>query len=527
MTKMTRLLRRVCVPVLLLLGSYAHAVSEFVGINTNEATHFDASVPFADLFRTSEPFRESPLSKGNVTYDAQGWVSHLNGGQAGTYFARWLPFDTLPRGNYTVRYDGKGKLAYVESAQLVASEPGRDVITFVPDRNKEISAGLVIQQSDPADPVRNIRITLPGGICRGNPFERVESANACGGSFLAFEDHAQEIVFNPDFLQFMRTFRTIRFMGMSGITRNPEESWAQRPNMQEATWGGREGSRGVPLEIMVMLANTLNANAWFNLPHQADDDYVRQYAQYVQANLRPSLKAYVEYSNEVWNSVFSQAQYVQQMGLREKLDSQTLYAGLKYYAKRSREIFQIWEQAFGGKGRLVRVLSGWAGNPAVTPVILKAADVYQHTDVFALAPYFYADQRTLEQAQGVDDVFSMMESDPHYSIDKVLQALDKHVELMKPYNVKLVAYEGGQHLVHYGTKSLKQPPNPLLLAANRDPRMEQAYIRLLQGFRKVGGSLFMAFSAPRINGHFGFWGIKEHINQPSAQAPKYRALMQF
>lgn len=524
----TSLLRLLCLSVLLLLGGAAHAASEFIGINTNEATHFDSSVPFVDLFRTAEPFRESPLTKGNVDTDPQGWVRSLNGGQAGSYFARWLPFDTLPRGNYVVRYEGTGKLAYQESAQLVSSAAGRDIIRFVPDQHGEISAALIIQQSDPTDPVRNIRITLPGGVCRGNPFARVENAGQCGsGQYLAFEEHAQEIVFNPDFLQFMRHFRTIRFMGMSGITRNPEQSWAQRPNMQEATWGGQYGERGVPLEIMVQLANTLNANAWFNLPHQADNDYVRQYAQYVKDNLKPNLKAYVEYTNEVWNSVFSQAQYVQQMGLREKLDEKTLYAGLKYYAKRSREIFQIWEQVFGGTGRLVRVVSGWANNPAVTPMILRYADVYKFTDVFAVAPYFYADQQQLMQAISVDDVFSLMNSDPHYSIDKVLEALNKQAELIKPYGVKLVAYEGGQHLVHYGTKSLKQPPNPLLMQANRDPRMEQAYIRLLTGFRKAGGVLFMAFSSPRINGHFGFWGIKEYISQPPEQAPKYRALMRF
>lgn len=527
MINLTRLLRLV-LPLLLLPGTTAHAASEFIGINTNEAVHFDSSAPFVDLFRTAEPFRESPLTRGNVDIDPQGWVRSLNGGQAGSYFARWLPFDTLPSGSYVVRYDGTGKLAYQESAQLVSAAPGRDVIRLVPDKNNEISAALLIQQSDPTDPLRNIRITLPGGICRGKPFERVESEGQCGGGqYLSFEEHAQEIVFNPDFLQFMRAFRTIRFMGMSGITRNPEQSWAQRPNMQEATWGGREGARGVPLEIMVKLANTLGANAWFNLPHQADNDYVRQYAQYVQANLRPNLKAYVEYTNEVWNSVFSQAQYVQQMGLREKLDSQTLYAGLKYYAKRSREIFQIWEQVFGGTDRLVRVLSGWANNPAVTPHILKYADVYKYTDVFAVAPYFYADQQRLMQAGSVNDVFSLIDSDPHYSIEQVLQAMDKQVELIKPYGVKLVAYEGGQHLVHYGTRSLKQPPNPLLLQANRDARMEQNYIKLISGFRKAGGALFMAFSAPRINGHFGFWGVKEHINQPPAQAPKYRALMRF
>ena len=113
-------------------------------------------------------------------------------------------------------------------------------------------------------------------------------------------------------------------------------------------------------------------------------------------------------------------------------------------------------------------------------------------------------------------------------VQKGLQQLKKHADFLRPYrNIQFCAYEGGQPLVHYGTKSKKQHPNPLLIAANRDPRMEQAYIQLLNGFKQVGGRLFMAFSSPRANAHFGFWGIKEHINQNPAQAPKYRAINRF
>lgn len=514
---------------LLFIASPAGAASNYIGINTNEAVHFDASVPFADLFRTAEPFRENKeFTKGNISYDANGWVRNLNGGQAGTWIVRWLPAGTLPTGNYTVSYEGSGSLSYKESATLVSQAPGRDTITFKPDSNGEISAGLVIEKSDPANPIRNIRVTLPGGICDNNPYQRVNAAGQCGGGkYLPFAEASAKVVFNPDYLNFMRQFRTVRFMNMSGITRNELQSWDKRPHLEEATWGGKEGERGVPLEIMVQLANTLNANPWFNLPHRADDNFVRQYAEYVKANLRPNLRAYVEYTNEAWNSVFSQAQYVQQMGARERLDSVPLNAGLKYYAKRSKEIFQIWEQVFGGKQQLVRVLSGWAGNPATTPLILKAFDVSKSTDVFALAPYFYADQDALMQANSVDDIFGLLNGNQRYSISQTLRLLDQHALFLEPYGVGLVAYEGGQHLVHYGTKSKKEHPNPLLIEANRDPRMEGAYIELLDGFRKAGGKLFMAFSSPRASAFYGSWGIKEHINQPPAEAPKYRALTRF
>ncbi|MEZ5449146.1 MAG: hypothetical protein R3E89_09160 [Thiolinea sp.] len=135
------------------------AASPFIGMNTNEAVWFDSSVPFVDLFRTAEPFKSNRYTKGNIQYDAQGWVSNLNGGQAGSYFVRWMPPAALPQGNYVVRYDGRGQLNYLESAQLVSRAPGRDIIRLAPDQNGEISAALVITQSDPANPLRNIRVT--------------------------------------------------------------------------------------------------------------------------------------------------------------------------------------------------------------------------------------------------------------------------------------------------------------------------------------------------------------------------------
>jgi len=112
---------------------------------------------------------------------------------------------------------------------------------------------------------------------------------------------------------------------------------------------------------MVALANRLNADPWFNLPHKADNNYVRQYAKYVKENLRPGLKAYVEYTNEAWNSIFTQAHYVKDMGERMNLDEDRDKAGYKYFSLRSVQIFDMFEQTFGGKERLVRVMGSWTG----------------------------------------------------------------------------------------------------------------------------------------------------------------------
>jgi hypothetical protein len=65
------------------------------------------------------------------------------------------------------------------------------------------------------------------------------------------------------------------------------------------------------------LANAVGASPWFCMPHFASDDYIRNFAQLVLSSLRPDVKVYVEYSNEVWGTLFPGGQYAQIMGLRE------------------------------------------------------------------------------------------------------------------------------------------------------------------------------------------------------------------
>lgn len=86
---------------------------------------------------------------------------------------------------------------------------------------------------------------------------------------------------------------------------SPIQTWEDRPRMEDATWT----SWGVPAEVMIDLSNQIGADPWFTMPHMADDAYVSNFATLVRDRLHPRLKAYVEYSNEVWNFIFPQAQW--------------------------------------------------------------------------------------------------------------------------------------------------------------------------------------------------------------------------
>ncbi|HIP95131.1 MAG TPA: hypothetical protein EYH20_07310, partial [Leucothrix sp.] len=504
---------------------------DILGINTADVREDTSSVQFLNLFKTAIPFNETiPWgSSKDVEFDENGWPKDLNGGKAGTKFLNRLPEGTVEDGFFTVLYDGEGEIFYGNDARIVVHRPNKDIIEIKAGKDHILNASLFIKKTTTDNYIRNIRILPEGGVCKGFPHIRVKTADACGTiPFLAFEENEDKLLFNPDYLAFMKDFQVLRFMNMSGMTRNPVEKWDDRNKPEKATWGGKYGSRGAPVEIMVALANQVKSNPWFSMPYKASDDYVRKFGEYVKKHLDPDLKAYIEYSNEVWNPIFIHHDYAIQQGLKEKLDGKKSPAGYKWYSKRSVEVFKIWEDVFGGQEQLIRVLGSWASNQSMSSLILSYDDAYKHTDAIAIGPYVSAHPKVLRKAKSVDDVFkAMMDKTSKWGMKSIISYIQKQSKVAKSFGVDLIAYEGGQHLVDWNTRRVDDHPNKLLYAANRDPRMGIVYDELLREWRKAGGKLFVAFSAPRIYSWYGSWGIKEHIRQPRSDAPKYDSLLRY
>ncbi len=64
-----------------------------------------------------------------------------------------------------------------------------------------------------------------------------------------------------------------------------------------------------PWATIPFIANQINKpiDIWINLPHNASDDYILNVVRVMLNELNPSNNIYVEYSNEVWNFIFPQA----------------------------------------------------------------------------------------------------------------------------------------------------------------------------------------------------------------------------
>ena len=126
----------------------------------------------------------------------------------------------------------------------------------------------------------------------------------------------------------------------------------------------------VSYETMLELCNRTGKHAWLCVPHQANDQFLQEFAQLVARLLRKDLKVFVEYSNEVWNGAFAQHRWAKERAKSSWPD---------YYVARSRAVFEAFTSALGAE-RTIRVLATQHASPAVTRQILAhlppgAADV--------------------------------------------------------------------------------------------------------------------------------------------------------
>lgn len=461
-----------------------------------------------DSFKAAGPWvsgtKDEWDDKRRLDLDQRGWVRSLKSGQVANmvFFHNTAKFHGTLARRYIVEYEGNGSLEYAELAKLVEHAEHRDIVEI------EMGAGnatLTLAETDPKDYLRNIRITPEGS--KAKPGE----------------------LFNPVFVERLKDYRVLRFMiWMLGDSSEDiaARRWNTRPIPQDAFWN----LKGAPVETMVALSNRVDADPWFTMPHAADDQYVRRFAELVKKSLDPKRKVYLEYSNEVWNTVYPQTAYARKQGLALGLSKDPGEAVLRFYAKRAVEIFSIWEQVLG-KERLVRVLSFQSdGLPEYSDeVALSFGDTRKHVDAVAIGPYFGTELAADAEAVSrigkltLDELMRELES---VALPEAKAQMLTHAAIARKYGLPIIAYEGGQHL--WNTSGQEAPGlDALFYAANRDPRMGALYSRYLNDWAEAGGGLFMHLLDCGNFENAGNWGALEYLNQPRTEAPKYDALLRF
>ena len=518
-----------------------------LGTNLESVTDYSPQVPFTDLFLSSrEWFTQCQVgvdpgcSNSNswdtgeaaaLDLDASGWVRSLPASSDGPIYTSvatfWdLPSD-FPSGRYVVLYDGQGTIEYGLGATRITelSSPGRDVVQV------NISGGGIL-----------LRITATDTLSDGDYIRSIR--------FVAEGDETRLLTnrFSRIFIDRLQPYTALRFMDWMRTNDSVVSSWSGRSQATDVRYST---SKGVPVEVMVDLSNTTEKAPWFNMPHQATDEYVQQFATVVRDQLLSSLPIYVEYSNEIWNSAFSQGDWVEDRGVIEwpgSLESR-FTKRINWHGKRTAEVCEIWKSVFAASPeRVICVLASQAANSwtaqegLLCPLWNEAPCVSHGINAIAVAPYFggyLGESGNASQVSGwssssagMTKLFTELQSGGKLAGGPTGGAVAQSFEWMEAnksiadlFNVALLSYEGGQHLVGVGGAENNSTLATMFTAANRDARMGSLYTSYLQGWEDRGGGLFMHFSDIGTYSRYGSWGALEHVEQTSS--PKYDALWAY
>jgi hypothetical protein len=451
---------------------------------------------------------------GEIPLDANGWPTHLpftasDGNQQ--YVHTITP--AFVAGSYTVIVEGAGEIQFKNAASAHFYPVGGTNtynITVPSGKQGPTALFVEIRQSSVSDPIRNLRVIMPG-----------------------FETTYQAQPFHPLYLERLEPFTCLRFMDWGSTNNSPLVSWTQRTTPNSYTQTREEG---VALEYMAQIANLLQKDLWVCIPHQADDDYVRQTACLLRDSVDANLKIYVEYSNETWNGIFQQTTYVQDRGEAIGLDDERWRAGQKYCALRSVEIWEIFNDEFIDDSRIVKVIATQSANITITNIRFDALNDpainpdYTMPNALAIAPYFGTIYTPADLPPNV----------PNYpTVDEILTVVspariaEEKTQVQQQKAVAdaqgcgLVCYEGGQHFVGSAGAENNDTLTGILIASNRDQRMYDRYIEYLNMLDANGVEMYGNFSFVGSPSKWGSWGVLEYQDQPIEQAPKYRALVNW
>ncbi|XP_064610047.1 uncharacterized protein LOC135474001 [Liolophura sinensis] len=494
-----------------------------VGMNLGGITYYSSEIKFVDVLKESAEWitqrtdghEWNTQEQNKLHLRPDGYPASLDGTLVvGKLFFRGVG-NYQPHSDYTLLYDGEGHIVFkLVNHKILKQFKGRWLIHFEPGHG---GIFFSITKTNPHNPLRNVRIVLPG-----------------------FEDRYEKFPFNPVFQEPLRRYSVIRFMDFLHTNGHGPEptTWATR---RKPDFHTQQGNSGGALEYMIQLCNTMGISPWFNMPHAADDDFVRKFAQEVKKSLRPDLHVYVEYSNEVWNGIFRQAKYSQEQGVKLHLDSEKWKAGYKFYNKRAGEVADIWSSVYGHSEKLVTIWAWQTGNFDYSRQVMS--HLGENTKKFkAVAVTGYMDCGRVADKDPKFVDMSMAEILQHCQNDinnNYPKTWGKFLNMAKDHGLKLLTYEAGPSVSEGGAivnGANKEEVTNKAIAFNKDSHIETAVYELLNKWNGViakapgnsfPGGLFNYFASTGEPSKYGSWGMLQYTGQDPSTVPKYRGVQRY
>ncbi|MBN1425597.1 hypothetical protein JXA88_13665 [Candidatus Fermentibacteria bacterium] len=420
-------------------------------------------------------------------------TDHPDADTSQAVFSVWTNTLSLPQGIYVLLYDGQGEFDFDFDAEITAQASGRLEVTVQP------SAGIMkmeILSSTLGNHVRNIRFLLPGT-----------------------EYTHEDDPWSGEWKEKLEPFTVVRFMDWGSTNNSTMRTWSQRPKVDDYTYT----INGIPYDWMVRLCNDMDADPWVCVPHLADSAYVFNLATLFRDSLETDRTVFVEYSNELWNWMFTQAHW----GL-DSLDQSLPWP--ERLGPRIEEVMAIWTGAFSGQThRLVRVVGSQTYYLDIVDRILDHVDPAL-VDALAATWYVGLNGDSLDYYGAgltADKVFDLAYEELRGDLSYFLRG---NKAIADANALALLYYEGGQHFTPNPFGSI-QPYNQVLEDVQTDPEMYEFYCELLDTVRAIDSqSLATHYSfISGLSGRYGSWGALENqfFQFPPYYpiAPKYQALL--
>jgi hypothetical protein len=536
-----------------------------LGIGLAVISDWSTQQPFIDLMKAARPWTghlsnevaawsHDNLARGGYL-DKEGWLTSVPLGLAAV---ETLILTAQPKeahslaGRYRIKYEGTGTLQVRYSATDIHHDTDAREIWFNYEPSSDGLVGIAIVQTDPADPIRKISIVHEDNL----------------------DLHDEGKLFNPLWLRRLEGMQVLRFMDWMQTNDSTLSKWQDRPLPGDYTYS----LRGAPLEVMVALANELGIDPWFTLPHLATDTFNRAFAQYVRDTLTLDRKAYVEYSNEVWNPQFEQGKWAIRQGTA--LWGKRVYDGHAQFAGgQAAQMAQVWGEVFADDhGRLVRVIStqtGWEGLEQALLLAPRWVDddrsrtkaPFEYFEAYGVTGYFggqlgakkadivrqwITESQALAEAEAdkqkltgdartdyiethkfdfadIQTATELRDGSITGTEDDTVKAtatssFPYHANVARRFGLDLIMYEGGTHVVGVGALTDDDLLTEFFGHFNYTTEMGALYTEVLQAWADVEGTTFTAYVDVLPVTQWGSWGALRHLDDEN---PRWDALMRF
>lgn len=332
---------------------------------------------------------------------------------------------------------------------------------------------------------------------------------------------------NAQFLSEIDIYTVFRFMDFVPTNNSEVQRWVERTLPTADHYDTPGGA--IAYEWQIDLCNRSGADIWLTLPHKTvldylanpEDNYWTRLAALVKERLDPNLKIYVEYSNETWNSGFTQSTFCTYQGQRLGLSSDSTLARFYFHVYAAVRLHKVFMDTFADNPeRVVKVVASQAANFLGTRAAMRAINGLRDDgsadpnlnphgiipDYISIANYISTEDggaANIREAWAAD-----LEN------ERTIYRLHQREILRGGHAIPLIAYEGGQHY---------------LLNADDFSRNPESYDMYREWLDVVAEFFDMTVHYTHLGrwNSGGAWGAKDSNTQPLSQAHRYRALRDY